>query len=102
WGGATPPLVGAAIVVVVAASAAIAPTAIDRVQRADAGSTGAGAPPPALEPHDATTAWIDRADAATSAAETPSSTPPKSVRGTPGVAPAGEANSLLVRFAAAA
>jgi subtilisin family serine protease len=93
-------LAGAAIVVVVAASAAIAPTAIDRVQRADAGSTGAGAPPPALEPDDATTAWIDRADAATSAAETPSSTPPKSVRGTPGVAPAGEANSLLVTFAA--
>jgi hypothetical protein len=93
-------LAGVAIVVVVAASAAIAPTAIDHVRRADAGSTTAASQPPALEPDDATTAWIDRADAATAAAQTPSSTPPKSVRGTPGVAPAGEANSLLVTFAA--
>jgi subtilisin family serine protease len=93
-------LAGAAIVVVVAAIAAVAPTAIDHVQRANAGSTGAGAPPPALEPDDAATAWIERADAATSAAQTPPSTPPKSVRGAPGVAPAGDASSLLVTFAA--
>ncbi|MGH2474610.1 MAG: hypothetical protein ACRDIL_05045, partial [Candidatus Limnocylindrales bacterium] len=70
------------------------------MQRADAGSTGPGAPPPALEPDDATTAWIERADAATSAAQTPPSTPPKSVRDAPGVAPVGEAKSLLVTFAA--
>jgi subtilisin family serine protease len=85
---------------VVAATAAIAPTAVDHVQRADAGSTGAGTEPPALEPDDATTGWIDRADAGTSAAQNAQSTAPKSVRGAPGVAPAGEANSLLVTFAA--
>jgi len=85
---------------VVAASAAIAPAAVDHGQRAGAGSTGTAVEPPALEPDDATTAWIDRAAAGTTAAQTPASTAPKPVRGAPGVAPAGDANSLLVTFAA--
>jgi type VII secretion-associated serine protease mycosin len=91
---------GAAIVVVAAASAAIAPLAVNQVQQAGAGSAGTAVEPPAFEPDDATTAWIDRAAAGTAAAQTPASTAPKSVWGAPGVAPAGDANSLLVTFAA--
>ena len=73
---------------------------MNQVQQAGAGSAGTAVEPPAFEPDDATTAWIDRAAAGTAAAQTPASTAPKSVWGAPGVAPAGDANSLLVTFAA--
>ena len=83
----------------VAAGAVIAPTAIDHARRVDAASAGSAAEPPALEPDDAASAWVDRAEAATFAAETASPTAPKSVRGGPGVPSAEAATSLLVTFA---
>jgi subtilisin family serine protease len=89
------------MLVVATAGAVVAPTAIDHVRRADAGSAGRGAAePPPLEPDDATTAWIDRAEAGTSAAEAQRPPAPKSVPGAPVVPPDEDATSLLVTFAA--
>ncbi len=73
---------------------------MDHFRSADAGPAGTGTePPPALELDDATSAWIDRAEAAGSAAETAGAAAPKAVPGAPGGPPAEDSTSLLVTFA---
>ncbi|HKA82640.1 MAG TPA: S8 family serine peptidase [Acidimicrobiales bacterium] len=83
---------------VVATSAVVAPTPIGHAPHADAGPAGPGADPPPLGPDDAASAWIDRAEAAASAAEATPPAAPKPIGGEPAQPPAEDANSLLVTF----
>jgi len=91
---------GAALILVVALAAVVAPTPLDGARHAAAGPAGMVAEPPVLEPDDAARAWIDRAETAEAAAETAASAAPKSITGAPGVPPAEDDTSVLVTFAA--
>ena len=82
----------------VAASAVVTPAAIGHARHADAEPARPGADPPALGPDDAATAWIDRAKAAASAAESAPPAASKPIGGEPAEPPAEDPNSLLVTF----
>jgi type VII secretion-associated serine protease mycosin len=93
------PRTSAALILVAALVAVVAPTPIDRARHAAAVPAGAVADPPALEPDDAASAWIDRAETAEAAAGAAAAAPPKSITGAPRVPPAEDDASVLVTFA---